>query len=191
MPADKDKNFYDLLDSVAVTTGDEDAIAQNKRIKEAEFAEDSREPTAEEEEELKRFVEQNRHKEEAGLAKDARSATGQGHGDGHAYAEQREVKGVDDSVGKGTAARMRGVVAHYYVVAGLLSQGGETNASRGGAEVNADRLRKDDHHTENAVQKERGAEMTPHGPQQDEHHKEHHRLFHFPHHHQHADNNQK
>lgn len=53
MPADKDSPFYHMLDSVAATTGDEDAIAQNKRIKEAEFAEDSREPTAQEEEELK------------------------------------------------------------------------------------------------------------------------------------------
>lgn len=78
MPADKDKNFYDLLDSVAVTTGDEDAIAQNKRIKEAEFAEDSREPTAEEEEELKRFVEQTDIKKRRDLPRtlDRRRAKG-------------------------------------------------------------------------------------------------------------------
>ena len=64
MPADRDKAFYDLLDSAAVTTSaDEDAIAQNKRIKEAEFAEDSREPTEEEEREIRRFVEESRHHE--------------------------------------------------------------------------------------------------------------------------------
>lgn len=44
MPASKDKPFYDMLDSIAQTTKDEDAVKQNKRIKEAEFAEDAREP---------------------------------------------------------------------------------------------------------------------------------------------------
>lgn len=39
MPADVDKAFYDFLDSIA-KTGEEDAVQQNKRIKEAEFAED-------------------------------------------------------------------------------------------------------------------------------------------------------
>lgn len=38
-------DFYKMLDSVAETTRDEDAIQQNKRIKEAQIAEDSREPT--------------------------------------------------------------------------------------------------------------------------------------------------
>ena len=44
MPASKDKPFYDMLNSVAHITGDEDAVQQNKRIKEAEIAEDAREP---------------------------------------------------------------------------------------------------------------------------------------------------
>jgi hypothetical protein len=35
-----------MLDSIGQTTGNEDAVQQNKRIKEAEFAEDSREPNA-------------------------------------------------------------------------------------------------------------------------------------------------
>ncbi|KAI9752116.1 MAG: hypothetical protein M4579_005754 [Chaenotheca gracillima] len=61
MPADNDRAFYKLLDSAAVTTGDEDAVSQNKRIKEAEFAEDSREPNAQEEKALKQYVEETRH----------------------------------------------------------------------------------------------------------------------------------
>ncbi|KAI9878214.1 MAG: hypothetical protein M1830_001558 [Pleopsidium flavum] len=130
MPADKDKRFYDLLDSVAATTGDEDAIAQNKHIKEAEFAEDSREPTAEEEEELKRFVEQTRHGEGVKVRKDAGSVIGQGHGDG--------------SCGKG------------YDIWGMLSQGGDFDASRVEAEVHAARPRKGDDITEDTVQKEHG-----------------------------------
>lgn len=56
MPASQDKLFYAMLDSIANTTHGEDAIAQNKRIKEAEFAEDSREPTPEEVEILKAEV---------------------------------------------------------------------------------------------------------------------------------------
>ena len=45
MPARDDEAFYRMLDSAAATTSaNEDAGAQNKRIKEAEFAEDSREP---------------------------------------------------------------------------------------------------------------------------------------------------
>lgn len=44
MPASKDKPFYDMLDSIAQTTRLENAVQQNKHIKEAEFAEDSREP---------------------------------------------------------------------------------------------------------------------------------------------------
>lgn len=60
MPADEDKYFYDLLDSIAAT-GDEDAVAQNKRIKEAEFAEDSREPNEEETEAIRHELEEERH----------------------------------------------------------------------------------------------------------------------------------
>ncbi|MCJ1357055.1 MAG: hypothetical protein MMC33_007051 [Icmadophila ericetorum] len=56
MPASADEIFYRLLDSAAQTTKDGDAIAQNKRIKEAEFAEDSREPAAEEEKALQACV---------------------------------------------------------------------------------------------------------------------------------------
>ncbi len=56
MPASDDKSFYEMLNSIKASTGDEDAIRQNKRIKEAEFAEDSREPTAEEEKALKAEV---------------------------------------------------------------------------------------------------------------------------------------
>ncbi len=37
-----------MLDSIAKTVGDEDAVQQNERIKEVEFAEDSRAPTEEE-----------------------------------------------------------------------------------------------------------------------------------------------
>ncbi|MCJ1373933.1 hypothetical protein MMC20_005163 [Loxospora ochrophaea] len=64
LPASNDKRFYELLDSAAVTTtADEDAIAQNKRIKEAEFAEDSREPTTEEEAAPRAEVEEEKRQE--------------------------------------------------------------------------------------------------------------------------------
>ncbi|KAI8275193.1 hypothetical protein K4K60_008839 [Colletotrichum sp. SAR11_57] len=46
MPAQDDKAFYDMLDSIA-NTGNEDAVQQNKRIKEAEFAADATEPNEE------------------------------------------------------------------------------------------------------------------------------------------------
>lgn len=39
MPASADGTFYAMLDSIANT---ENAVEQNKRIKEAQFAEDSR-----------------------------------------------------------------------------------------------------------------------------------------------------
>ena len=65
MPASADEIFYRLLDSAAQTTKDGDAIAQNKRIKEAEFAEDSREPAAEEEEALQACVMEVRRQDEA------------------------------------------------------------------------------------------------------------------------------
>lgn len=59
MPADQDSAFYEFLDSIA-DTGEEDAVQQNKRIKEAQFAEDSREPNAEEEEVIKKDVQESR-----------------------------------------------------------------------------------------------------------------------------------
>jgi len=62
MPASKDKVFYDMLNSIAHLNGDEDAIQQNKRIKEAEFAEDIREPNETELEAIRKE-----------LAKEARS----------------------------------------------------------------------------------------------------------------------
>lgn len=46
MPASNDEEFYEMLDSIA-NTGDEDAVQQNKRIKEAQFAEDCAEPNEE------------------------------------------------------------------------------------------------------------------------------------------------
>ncbi|KAI0428744.1 hypothetical protein F5Y09DRAFT_343338 [Xylaria sp. FL1042] len=44
MPASDDKEFYTFLDSISQTA---DAVAQNKHIKEAQFAEDSAEPNEE------------------------------------------------------------------------------------------------------------------------------------------------
>jgi hypothetical protein len=57
MPAIVDKDMYDMLDSVADT---DNAVEQNKRIKEAEFAEDSREPTEEEIKAIDRELEEER-----------------------------------------------------------------------------------------------------------------------------------
>lgn len=59
MPATKDKAFYDLLNSIADSTnhGKIDAVQQNKRIKEAQLAEDSAQPNAEQLEYIHREVE--------------------------------------------------------------------------------------------------------------------------------------
>lgn len=54
MPASADKSFYAMLDTIAAT---ENAVEQNKRIKEAQIAEDSREPTKEEAEAIHREIE--------------------------------------------------------------------------------------------------------------------------------------
>lgn len=63
MPASKDKAFYDLLDSIADSTdhGKIDAVQQNKRIKEAQLAEDSAEPNAEQLAYIHREVEAGRY----------------------------------------------------------------------------------------------------------------------------------
>ncbi|MCJ1225722.1 hypothetical protein MMC12_002371 [Toensbergia leucococca] len=63
IPTSDDTDFYNLLNTIAATTtSDEDVAAQNKRIKEAGFAEDSREPTVKEDEEeaIRRYVEDGR-----------------------------------------------------------------------------------------------------------------------------------
>lgn len=53
------REFYQMMDSIAETA---DPIDQNKRIKEAEFAEDSREPNAEEVEAIRHeLVEDKNH----------------------------------------------------------------------------------------------------------------------------------
>lgn len=62
MPASADKAFYAMLDSIAKTTGDEDAVQQNKRIKEAQFAEDSSEPNEEQTAAIRREVEAEKHR---------------------------------------------------------------------------------------------------------------------------------
>lgn len=64
MPATKDKAFYDLLDSIADSTnnGRIDAVQQNKRIKEAQLAEDSAEPNAEQLAYIHREVEAGKHR---------------------------------------------------------------------------------------------------------------------------------
>lgn len=59
MPESADGTFYAMLDSIAKT---ENAVEQNKRIKEAQFAEDSREPTKEEVEAIHREVEADKLK---------------------------------------------------------------------------------------------------------------------------------
>lgn len=71
MPASKDKAFYDLLDSIADTTdhGKVDAVQQNKRIKEAEFAEDNSEPNAEQLAYIHREVEAAKHQDQSGQSK--------------------------------------------------------------------------------------------------------------------------
>ncbi|KAI0966740.1 hypothetical protein F4678DRAFT_466109 [Xylaria arbuscula] len=58
MPASDDKEFYTFLDSIAET---KDAVAQNKHIKEAQFAEDSTEPDEEQTKAIRREVEASRH----------------------------------------------------------------------------------------------------------------------------------
>ena len=55
MPAEKDHTFHEFLDSIT-NTSEEDTVRQIKCIKKAEFAKDSREPTADEEEVIKREV---------------------------------------------------------------------------------------------------------------------------------------
>ncbi|KAF7536426.1 hypothetical protein G7054_g4557 [Neopestalotiopsis clavispora] len=61
MPASDDANFYKMLDSIA-NTGDEDAVQQNKRIKETEFAEDATEPNEEQTAAIRKEVEASKHK---------------------------------------------------------------------------------------------------------------------------------
>ncbi len=63
MAVQDDKAFYQMLDSIAETTGDKDAVQQNKQIKEAEFAEDSRPPTAEETTAIRKELEDSKHGE--------------------------------------------------------------------------------------------------------------------------------
>lgn len=60
MPASDDETFYEMLDSIA-NTGEEDAVQQNKRIKEAEFAADSAEPNEEQIAAIDRELEASRH----------------------------------------------------------------------------------------------------------------------------------
>ena len=66
MPVNADKAFYDMLDSIA-QTGEEDAIQQNKRIKEAEFAEDSREPNPQEVEAIRKELQDEKTTEKHGM----------------------------------------------------------------------------------------------------------------------------
>lgn len=44
MPASTDDKFYAMLDSIAQTVGNGDAVQQNKHMKEEEFAKDSAAP---------------------------------------------------------------------------------------------------------------------------------------------------
>ncbi|OAA63725.1 chromosome condensation protein [Niveomyces insectorum RCEF 264] len=60
MPAAEDADFYRMLDSIAETTRDENAIQQNKRIKEALVAEDSREPTEKEVEAIRKELQKEK-----------------------------------------------------------------------------------------------------------------------------------
>jgi hypothetical protein len=60
MPASQDESFYQMLDSVADPNSNEDAVAQNKRIKEARIAEDAREPDAAEVEAIDRELEREK-----------------------------------------------------------------------------------------------------------------------------------
>lgn len=71
MPASNDKSFYSMLDSIA-NTKDEDAVQQNKRIKEAQFAEDSAEPNAEQVEAIRKELEEERHHKPAATTNDSR-----------------------------------------------------------------------------------------------------------------------
>ncbi len=61
MPASRDKRFYDMLDAIANTKGDEDAVQQNKRIKETAIAEDAREPTEAELAAIREELKRERH----------------------------------------------------------------------------------------------------------------------------------
>ncbi|KAI1331214.1 hypothetical protein F5Y16DRAFT_360877 [Xylariaceae sp. FL0255] len=58
MPASDDKKFYTFLDSVSQTA---DAVAQNKRIKEAQFAEDNTEPDEKQIEAIRAELEASKH----------------------------------------------------------------------------------------------------------------------------------
>ncbi|KAJ4252347.1 hypothetical protein NW762_010945 [Fusarium torreyae] len=60
MPATDDKDFYAMVDSIA-NTGDEDAVQQNKCIKEAQIAEDAAEPTKEQISAIDKEVEASKH----------------------------------------------------------------------------------------------------------------------------------
>lgn len=57
MAQQKDGSFYNFLDSIS---GTENAVEQNKRIKEGQIAEDSREPTEAEVKAIDREIEQER-----------------------------------------------------------------------------------------------------------------------------------
>ncbi|KAF0319969.1 hypothetical protein GQ607_012737 [Colletotrichum asianum] len=68
MPARNDKAFYDMLDSIA-NTGEEDAVQQNKRIKEAEFAADAAEPNEEQIAAIRREVEAGKKSSKSNVEK--------------------------------------------------------------------------------------------------------------------------
>lgn len=61
MPASENRDFYALLDSIAQSVGDEDAVQQNKRIKEEQFAQDSAEPDEAQTAAIRREVEAGKH----------------------------------------------------------------------------------------------------------------------------------
>lgn len=61
MPASEDRDFYALLDSIAQSVGDEDAVHQNKRIKEEQFAQDCAEPDEAQTAAIHREVEAGKH----------------------------------------------------------------------------------------------------------------------------------
>lgn len=61
MPASDNRDFYALLDSIAQSVGDEDAVQQNKRIKEEQFAQDSAEPDEAQTAAIRREVEAGKH----------------------------------------------------------------------------------------------------------------------------------
>ena len=166
MPAKDDEAFYKILDSIAATTGEEDAVAQNKRLKEAEFAEDSREPNVEEVAALRAYVlEERRREEEARQLKEGRAHPPQEKGP--------ENTGASDAIEKklgSLPATKKGLLDD---VPAIQLEGRHQGNSGSPSQFTTSKVEHSMDPKTNVVHKEDGG-------QSKEHH--HHPVFSFPHH---------